>query len=113
VATLLGRKINTPGLKDSNRRIRENAARAAINAPMQGSAADLLKVAMVRLPDRLRSAGLSASMILTIHDELIFDFPPEQQEQLSQLVREVMEDAMTLSVPILVDIKVGSNWAEL
>lgn len=113
VSTLLGRKVKTPGLTDESRTTRDNASRAAINAPIQGSAADLLKVAMVRIPQRIREAGFEASMILTIHDELIFDCPEGECEGLSALVQREMESAMSLSVPIKVDLKVGENWAEL
>ncbi len=113
VSTLLGRRIKTPGLTDESRQIRDNASRAAINAPIQGSAADLLKLAMVDIPRRIHDAGLKATMILTIHDELIFDCPEEERERLGALVVDGMEKAMALSVPVKVDLKIGANWAEI
>jgi len=113
VTTILGRRIPTPGIDDSNRNRAENARRAAINAPIQGSAADLLKKAMV---DWHRSPSkYLADMILTVHDELIFEVDRERVQEAAEAVREVMENARAqdLAVPTPVDISWGENWSEL
>jgi DNA polymerase-1 len=113
VTTLLGRRIPTHGIDDSNRARAENARRAAINAPIQGSAADLLKKAMVDCHRRL--AGEPADMILTVHDELIFEVDARRVEEIAEATRQTMEGALAedLSVPTPVEISWGENWAEL
>lgn len=113
VETLLGRRRYIPDINASNRSIREGAERMAINMPVQGTAADILKVAMVRLQDRLDDLDLDAPMLLQIHDELIFELPEVEREPLTALVQEIMPNAMTLAVPLKVDIKTGRSWGEL
>jgi len=113
VRTLLGRKRYLPGILSSNRRRREMAERAAINTPIQGGAADLIKLAMVNLEKRFTEEQLGAWTILQIHDELIFEVPEREIDETRRIVKEEMEGAMKLSVPLVVETKVGKNWAEM
>jgi DNA polymerase-1 len=83
-----------------------------MNHPMQGTAADIIKIAMIRVADRLRAEGLSAKLVLQIHDELDFEVPEDEVEVLSALVRETMEGVCELRVPLVADVSVGANWAE-
>ena len=112
VRTPFGRKIWIPdiGVRDPVRRA--GAERAAINAPFQGGAAEVIKRAMVRLPKALREAGLSARMLLQVHDELVFEVPEAEVEPTGALVRQVMESVTTLRVPLAVDVGHGRSWAE-
>ncbi len=112
VTTLLGRRCAVPEIQSKNGAIRSYAERNAINYPIQGSAADLIKVAMVHIHERLAKEGLRAKMVLQVHDELVFDVPEAELEQVRTLVREEMEGAMPLDVPLVVDIGVGQNWRE-
>ena len=116
VTTLFGRKVHVPGIRDKNPARRSFSERAAINAPIQGSAADVIKRAMIRVPDALAGAGLSARMLLQVHDELLFEVPEAEVEATADLVKGVMEGAcgpvMELSVPLVVDAGVADNWAE-
>ncbi len=116
VETIFGRRIHVPGIAEKNPARRNFSERAAINAPIQGTAADIIKRAMIRIPPALADAGLNAKMLLQVHDELLFDVPNEELEQTSALVREVMENAchptLELSIPITADAGVGDNWAE-
>jgi DNA polymerase I len=84
----------------------------ATNAPIQGSAADLIKLAMIRIHDRLRREGAQARMILQVHDELVFEVPPGDLEPITALVRHEMEGAAALSVPLVVDVGSGPNWVD-
>ncbi|MBF0093623.1 MAG: DNA polymerase I [Alphaproteobacteria bacterium] len=112
VTTLFGRKCATPGIHDKNPNMRAFAERAAINAPIQGGAADIIKRAMIRLPDALTEAGLAARMLLQVHDELVFEVPVAEAEATSVLVRRIMEGAARLSVPLVVDAGYAGNWAD-
>ena len=112
VTTLFGRKCHTPGINDKNQARRGFAERAAINAPLQGGAADIIKRAMIRIPPALEAAGLSAAMLLQVHDELIFEVPEAEIEATRALVAKVMESAAHLDVPLVVDTGVGDNWEE-
>jgi len=112
VQTLFGRKCHVPGIKDKNPMRRGFAERAAINAPIQGGAADIIKRAMVRMPDALADAKLKARMLLQVHDELIFEIPNDEIGNTQKLVVSVMEEAADLDVPLLVDVGVGDNWGE-
>jgi len=87
------------------------AERAALNAPIQGSAADIIKVAMVRVAEGLAKAGLASRLLLQVHDELVFEVAPGEREKLTALVTEVMESAMKLSVPLDVSVGYGDSWA--
>ena len=110
--TLMGRIRLLPEIISSNRNLRQFAERTAINTPIQGSAADLLKVAMIRIDDRLRREDRLAAMLLTVHDELVFEVPPEERADLEHLVKEEMEGVQDLRVPLKVNLAVGNNWAE-
>jgi DNA polymerase-1 len=110
--TLLGRRLALPDLQSSHPGQRAFAERVAVNAPIQGSAADLIKTAMVRVRRRLGECELGARMILQVHDELLFECPVDEVETLGPLVRAEMENAVRLTVPIVVEIGVGRNWAE-
>jgi DNA polymerase-1 len=116
VTTIFGRKINLPDIGSSNPSMRAFVERAAINAPIQGSAADIIRRAMIRMPDALRAARLSARMLLQVHDELVFEVPDSEVEPTRDVVRNVMESAaepvLKLSVPLVVDAKAGLNWDE-
>ncbi len=112
VRTPFGRKCFAPGINDKNPNRRGFAERAAINAPIQGGAADIIKRAMVRLPDALSRAGLDARMLLQVHDELVFEVPEGQMEETVATVKKTMENAAELDVPLVLDTGIGYNWAE-
>jgi len=114
VETLLGRRRYFPALAaGTNYMIRQREEREAINAPVQGTAADIIKLAMIRLPEALAKAGLKTRMLLQVHDELIFEVPEEELDAAQRLVKEVMEGAFQLSVPLVTEARVGDNWGEL
>jgi DNA polymerase-1 len=114
VSTLFGRKIHFPQYKSSNPSERAFVERASINAPIQGTAADIIRRAMMRMEDALAEAGLSARMLLQVHDELVFEAPDAEVERTLPVIRHVMETAaepaISLSVPLHVDAKAGDNW---
>ncbi|MDP3452292.1 MAG: DNA polymerase I [Bacteroidales bacterium] len=112
VTTLYGRKRYLPDINSKNPVVRGLAERNAINAPIQGSAADIIKVAMIRVAARLNSESLKSKMVLQVHDELVFDAILDEAEELSQLVKEEMEGVIVLDVPLTVDCRYGSNWLE-
>ena len=116
VETLLGRKRYFPELLPGSKathNVRQAAERMAINAPIQGTAADIIKIAMIRLHRALQEQGLRARMTLQVHDELVVEAPNEEAEAVKSLVRQVMENAFELQVPLKVDLKVGQNWEEM
>ncbi len=110
--TLLGRRRYLPDLGSSNRQRREMAERMALNAPIQGSAADIIKVAMLDVESALTDAGLSSRMLLQVHDELVLEVAPGEREQVEALVRDKMSSAIALDVPLDVSVGVGSSWFE-
>ncbi|MPY70979.1 MAG: DNA polymerase I [Alphaproteobacteria bacterium] len=112
VTTAFGRKIHTPGIKDRNPAMRNFAERAAINAPLQGTAADIIKRAMIRMPAALVAAKLSARMLLQVHDELIFEVRESELEATAETVKRTMEAAASLSVPVVCETGYGPNWDE-
>ncbi len=112
VTTLLGRRCAVPEINSRNGGIRSFAERNAVNYPIQGSAADIIKVAMVRVARRLRQENLQTRMTLQVHDELVFDVPEAEVAKVEKLVREEMETAVDLDVPLVVDIGTGENWRE-
>ncbi len=112
VQTIFGRRRYIPELRERNFNIRAFGERTAANSPIQGSAADLIKIAMIRVDRLLRERGLAAKMLLQVHDELVFESPPGEAEVLENLVRDAMENAAELSVPLVVDVGVGKNWLE-
>jgi DNA polymerase-1 len=112
VETIFKRRRYIPELQDRNFNIRAFGERTAQNSPIQGSAADLIKVAMIRIHESLGDAGLAATMLLQVHDELVFEAPSEEIETLRALVDREMTTAITLDVPLVVDIGIGDNWLE-
>jgi DNA polymerase-1 len=112
VTTLLNRRRYLPDIHNDNRRVREFAERNAINTPIQGTAADLIKVAMINIFERLKQKKLKSKMIMQVHDELVFEVPKKEIDAVKELVRKEMEQAIELSVPIKVDMGVGNNWLE-
>jgi DNA polymerase-1 len=112
VTTLSGRKRPLPDFRSSNKNIRQQNERLAINSPIQGTAADIIKIAMIRLKKKLTEKGMRAKMILQVHDELLFELPESEVNSLIPHIREAMESAVELSVPLKVDIGYGKNWAD-
>lgn len=108
--TILGRRRYLPDLSSDNRQRREVAERMALNAPIQGSAADIIKVAMLNVARVLRSEKFESRLLLQVHDELIFEIAPGEQERLSEVVRREMENAVALSLPLSVNIGIGASW---
>ncbi len=112
VTTLFGRHCHTPGIASKNPNERGFAERAAINAPIQGGAADIIKRAMIRLPPALLKAGLKTRLLLQVHDELVLEAPESEALEAAALVKSVMEGAVNLSVPLIAETGVGTNWGE-
>ena len=116
VETLFGRRIHIPGIKDKNPSARQFAERQAINAPIQGSAADIIRRAMIRMDEALAEKGLKAKMLLQVHDELVFECPEDEAEDLIPLVQGVMGEAarpaLELSVPLDVEAKAAKTWGQ-
>ncbi|KMP11090.1 DNA polymerase I [Candidatus Nitromaritima sp. SCGC AAA799-C22] len=110
--TLFNRRRYLPDLNSKNRQVREGAERVAINSPIQGSAADLIKVAMIRLSRQMAELKLKSKMILQVHDELVFECPVKEKDKMESLARKEMEGACSLSVPLVVDMGWGKNWSE-
>jgi DNA polymerase-1 len=110
--TLLGRRRYIEELTQRNPRIRQMGERQALNAPIQGTAADIIKLAMINVDAGLREAGLSARMVLTVHDELLFEVPDAELDATLEAVRSLMEQAYPMDVPVRVDVATGANWAE-
>lgn len=110
--TLLGRERSIPEIASSNVNIRTMAERLAVNTPIQGTQADLIKMAMLEIDQKLAKRHLKAYMILQIHDELLFEVPNEEMEEVKELVHEAMVSVMQLKVPLVVDINIGKNWKE-
>ncbi|MCL6593006.1 MAG: DNA polymerase I, partial [Alicyclobacillus sp.] len=110
VTTLLNRRRYLPEIHSKNYSLRSFAERTAMNTPIQGSAADIIKLAMVRIDQALQMGDMQARMLLQVHDELIFECPAGELAELTQLVREYMENAVTLNVPLKVDVHAGPTW---
>jgi DNA polymerase-1 len=113
VQTVLGRRRFLPEINSANRMVREAAERMAINAPVQGSSADIIKIAMINLHREMERRNLKSKMLLQIHDELLFEVPEQEVEEMKSLVAELMPRAVELCVPLKIDIKLGKNWAEM
>ncbi|MCD6577664.1 MAG: DNA polymerase I [Anaerolineaceae bacterium] len=114
VETLLGRKRYFPQLKNpATAQVRSRAEREAINAPIQGTAADILKIAMIRLPDAINKSKLHAKMLVQVHDELLLECPEDELKKTIRVVREIMENAFKLSIPLETDVAWGKNWGDL
>ncbi len=112
MTTILGRRCAIPEIASKNGAVRSYAERNAINYPIQGSAADIIKVAMVNIDKALNTEQLRARMLLQVHDELVFEVPEEEMELVTELVRHEMESAVELDLPLKVDIGSGLNWAQ-
>ncbi len=113
VLTLLGRKRTIPELRSHVHAVRAAGERMAINAPVQGTASDIIKIAMVQLQDAMGDRGMRARMLLQVHDELLFEVPDDELEDLKAMAKEIMEGAMTLSVPLVVDLRAAENWGAM
>jgi DNA polymerase-1 len=112
VETIFKRRRYIPELRDRNFNVRAFGERTAANSPIQGSAADLIKIAMIHIRDRLVAERLVARMLLQVHDELVFEVPVAELEVVTELVKHEMESAASLSVPLVVDVGSGKNWVE-
>ena len=112
VATLLGRRRWLPELKSSNYNLRSFGERVALNMPIQGTAADVMKLAMIRVAARLKAEGLRARLVLQVHDELIVECPQEETEQVKALLTQEMEGAGQFSVPLVAEAGAGHSWAQ-
>jgi DNA polymerase-1 len=110
--TIFGRRRFIPELRDRSFNVRAFGERTAANSPIQGSAADLIKVAMIRIDRALRAESLNTRMLLQVHDELVFEVPPPELDAVRALVTHEMEHAVTLSVPLVVETGVGANWLD-
>ncbi len=112
VETVFGRRLWLPEMKSGSPQRRQAAERAAINAPMQGTAADLIKLAMIAVQNWLDERQLSAKLIMQVHDELVLEAPPHELDEVSEGVRARMQDIAKLEVPLIVELGVGANWDE-
>jgi DNA polymerase-1 len=112
VETIFKRRRYIPEIRDRNFNLRAYGERTAQNSPLQGSAADLIKLAMIHIHDAIREEGLASRMLLQVHDELVFEVPPAELDAMRALVRTHMEGAAELAVPLVVDLGVGPNWLE-
>lgn len=113
VETLSGRKRNLPELQSQNHAIRSNGERMAMNTPIQGTAADLMKLAMIEIHKKLREGGFTSNMVIQVHDELILDCPSTEVASVREIVEKIMQEAMSLSVPLRVHSALGKNWMEV
>jgi DNA polymerase-1 len=112
VETILGRKRWLPDITSANAVVRGFAERNAVNAPIQGSAADIIKLAMIRIHEALKENGHRTRMILQVHDELVFDVPQDEVDAVTELVKSHMEQAVELAVPLEVEVQTGADWLE-
>ena len=113
VSTLLNRRRYLPEVHSPLRSLREEALRQAINMPVQGTSADIIKKAMVNLHREMMQRKLKSKMLLQVHDELVFEVPEAEMAEMRQLVPEMMVNAIQLSIPLKVDVKTGRNWGEM
>jgi DNA polymerase-1 len=113
VQTVLGRRRMIPEINSTNRNIREGAERIAINMPVQGTSADIIKVAMINIHNEIKKRQLSSRMLLQVHDELLFEVPNGERETMCRMVSELMSQAIRLDVPVKVDLKIGSDWGQM
>jgi DNA polymerase-1 len=113
VRTMLNRKRRIRNINSSNFNARSGAERMAMNTPVQGSAADIIKIAMLLVDEALKTEGLKAKMILQVHDEIILELPPEELDAAASLLRRCMEAAYKMSIPLTVDMKSGSTWYDM
>jgi DNA polymerase-1 len=113
VTTLLGRRRHFPQINSSNRLVRQEAERSAVNTPLQGTAADIIKKAMLEVETALSKENLSARMLLQLHDELLLEAPREEVQHTAKVVRQAMEEVVSLKIPLVVDLKAGNNWGDM
>lgn len=113
VETLSGRRRYLPELNATNGARRQAAARMAMNMPIQGTQADIIKIAMINLAEKIAQQGLPATMVLQVHDELVLEIDRTHTEQIALLVKQTMEDAFSLDVPVIAEVRTGSNWGEM
>jgi DNA polymerase-1 len=113
VMTLLHRRRYLPDIHSPNAAIRQASERMAINTPLQGTAADIIKLAMIHVQNRIEELGLSTKMIIQVHDELVFETPEEERQKALSMIQKGMENVIELSVPLRVSIRSGRNWAEV
>ena len=112
VTTLMNRRRVIPELKNKNYMVRSSGERMALNTPIQGTAADILKKAMVEIYDEFNKRGLKSKMLIQVHDELVFNVLEDELDEVCDIVRNIMEHTFELSVPLKVDIEYGDNWYE-
>jgi len=112
VSTVLGRRRYLKDINSQNAIVRGAAERNAVNAPIQGSAADIIKLAMIAIQKRLQNENWKSKMLLQVHDELVFDVPKEEVDSLKDMIKNEMENAFEINVPLVVDIGIGNNWLE-
>ena len=112
VETIMGRRRYLSDINSGNATVRGFAERNAINAPIQGSSADMIKIAMISIFEAIKKKQLKSKMILQVHDELVFDTHKDEVEKVQEIVREHMKNAIKLSVPVVVDMNTGKNWLE-
>jgi DNA polymerase-1 len=112
VSTLLGRRRYFPDINSRNQNIRSNAERQAINMPIQGTAADMIKIAMIKIDMLFGEKKINSNMLLQVHDELVFEIPENEKEKVQVIIRDSMCNALHLSVPVEVEIGIGKNWLE-
>ena len=112
VVTPFGRKCAISGINDKNKRISMNAERAAINAPIQGGAADIIKLAMIAVQNELQKGGWQTKMLLQVHDELVFEAPVHEVEKVAAMIKQTMENVVNLAVPFVAEVGIGDNWSE-
>jgi len=111
-STLFGRERPIPDMDSRNPNARGFAERTAVNTPLQGTAADLIKLAMIRIDAALGARGLGTAMLLQVHDELLFESPPEELDEIRKLVKSEMESVAKLEVPLIADVGIGDNWRD-
>src|SRR4051812_1579716 len=112
VRSIYGRIRPLPGINDRNGNVRNRAEREAINMPIQGTASDIVKIAMIRVEEAIKREGLKARILMQVHDELLVEAPQDETERTASLVRREMESAVELDVPLLVELGIGDNWMD-
>ena len=112
VETLFGRRRYLPDIKAKNFNRRSFAERTAINTPIQGTAADIIKIAMLKVAENLRQAQVKSRVLLQVHDELVLEVTEKEKDQVARIVKDTMEHAVELAVPLVADVAVGKNWAQ-
>ena len=113
VRSIYGRIRPVPTINDRNGNVRARAEREAINMPIQGTASDIVKIAMLKVDDALRNAGLKAQMVMQVHDELLIEAPKKEAKQVAEILKREMESAVKLDVPLTVEVGTGDNWMDV